>query len=423
MRIRDDHLWRAKAKTGQEEGDTVDEVLRGSGITIPIWQLYQHFWLIICLFFPLASLISKPHTWLHSAVAGTALLFFALGYTRVMWPHPVIQGARSRGRSLLSLLLLVALSLQVTIFSIIDDPAWLWSFLGVSAMAGVMLPMRRAGIVVVLLTLVPLLITIFTHGGIEGINWWWLIALMLLVRGLGLDMIGVFRMGYAIRELHTARKALARMKVEEERLRLARDLHDLLGQTLSVITLKSELARNLITEDPARCAQELAEIEQVGRMTLREVRKTVAGYRQPRLASELDGARQLLEAAGIEHSIEKPPGELPQPLDAVLAWAVREGITNIIRHSRARYCLLRFAQDQGWIEVEMLNDREETETTDPQRFEQGSGLPGLRERVRKLGGTMEAGPFLLEGKPHFRLHICLLIQSSMEVEAMQEEQA
>jgi two-component system sensor histidine kinase DesK len=318
------------------------------------------------------------------------------------------------------LLLLVVLGLQVTVFSLLDDPAWLWSLLGVSAMAGVLLPMRRAGVVVVFLTALPLLITIFTHRGVAGIDWWWLIALMLVVRGLGLDMIGVSRLFSALRELHDAQRELARLAVIEERERLSRDLHDLLGQTLSVITLKSELARGLITEDPTRCAQELAEIERVGRMTLREVRRTVAGYRQPRLSSEVDGARELLEAAGIEYSIEQLPGELPQALDAVLAWTVREGITNVIRHSRARHCLLRFTREQGWIGAEILNDREGTEDTGTQRISQGSGLPGLRERVSRLGGTMEAGPFLLSGKPHFRLRVELPMQPQVEVTTLQE---
>ncbi|GHO67848.1 two-component sensor histidine kinase [Ktedonobacter sp. SOSP1-52] len=397
--------------------------MRESGVTIPIWRLYQHFWLLICLSFPLISLVRKPDAWLRLAVGGTALLFFAISYTWIMWPHPTSRGVQTRGRSHLSVLLLVTLGLQVTVFSHLDDPAWLWPFLGVSAMAGVVLPMRRAGVVVVLLTLLPLLITIFTHRDVAEINWWWLIALMLLVRGLGLDMIGVSRLGSALRELHTARRALARLKVEEERLRLARDLHDLLGQRLSMITLKSELARGLITEDPARCAQELAEIEQVGRMTLREVRKTVAGYRQPRLVSELDGAQQLLEAAGIEYSVEQLHGELPQPLDAVLAWTVREGVTNVIRHSRARHCLLRFTRVQGWIGVEMLNDREGTADADTQRIGQGSGLLGLRERVSRLGGTMEAGPLLLEGEPHFRLHVELPMQPQVGVTAIPEERS
>jgi two-component system sensor histidine kinase DesK len=392
--------------------------MRESGITYPLWRLYQHFWLLICLYFPLVSLVSKPDARLRLAVGSTAQLFFAIGYTWIMWPHPASREARTRGRSPGPLLLLVALGLMVGAFSLLDDPAWLWPFLGVSAMAGVLLPMRRAGIVVVCLTALPLFITIFTHRGVAGIDWWWLIALMLLVRGLGLDMIGVSRMGNAIRELHAARQTLARMKVEEERLRVARDLHDLLGQTLSVITLKSELARNLITEDPARCARELSEIEQVGRTTLREVRKTVAGYRQPQLASELDSARQLLEAAGIEHSIEELREELPQPLDAVLAWTVREGITNVIRHSRARRCLLHFVREQERISVEIFNDRYQAEDAAEQHADRGSGLSGLQERVSNLGGSMVAGPLTLSGKSHFRLRVELPTQPNV----LQEEE-
>jgi two-component system, NarL family, sensor histidine kinase DesK len=395
--------------------------MRESGVTIPLWRLYQLFWLIICLYFPLASLVSKPDSWLRPALGCTALFVFAISYSWIMWPHPASREAQTRGQSSLSLLLLVMLGLLVTTFSLLYGLAWLWPFLGVSAMVGVVLPMRPAGLVVVLLTAFPLLITLFTHRGAAGVDWWWLIALMLLVRGLGLDMIGMSRLGSALRELHTARRTLAHLKVEEERLRLARDLHDLLGQTLSVITLKTELARSLITEDPARCAQELTEIEQVGRMTLREVRKTVAGYRQPRLASEVDGARQLLDAAGIESSIEQLPAELPQPLDAALAWTVREGVTNIIRHSRARRCLLRFTQDQGGIGVELLNDQAGAAMVGTLGWSQGNGLLGLRERVSGLGGTMEAGPLLLSGKPHFRLRVALPMRPQVEVTAMSEE--
>ncbi len=421
MQTQDEDIRRAKGNTRKARVETNDEVIRESGLTFPIWRLYQHFWLLVCLAFPLISLVSRPGAWLRLVVESLALLFFALSYTWIMWPHPASRRVRTHGQSGLSMLLLVALGLQVTAFSLLDDPAWLWSFLGVSAMAGVLLPMRRAGVVVVCLTALPLLITLFTRRGVAGIDWWWLIALMLLVRGLGLDMIGVSRLGSALRELHAARRVLARMKVEEERLRLARDLHDLLGQTLSVITLKSELARSLITEDPARCARELAEIEQVGRTTLREVRRTVAGYRQPRLASELDGARELLAAAGIDYSMKELPGELPPPLDAALAWTVREGVTNILRHSRARHCRLRFTREQGWIGVEMLNDRPGVADAGAPHLGQGSGLPGLQERIGELGGTVEAGPLLLEGEAYFRLRVELPLRSHVEAPVFQEE--
>jgi two-component system sensor histidine kinase DesK len=399
---------------------SADDVIAQSGVTFHLWRLYQHFWLL-CLLFPLVSLIRTQLVPWRLVLGLFSLLFFAASYTWIMWPHPVNHRVQARSRSRLSSLLFVLLSLLITLLSFLDGPAWLWLFIGVSAIAGVLFPMRAAGVVVVLLTLLPLAITISTHGGAAGIDWWWLIALMLLVRGLGLDMIGVVRMGSAIRDLHAARRELARLAVIEERERLSRDLHDLLGQTLSVITLKSELARGLITEEPTRSAQELAEIEQVSRKTLREVRKTVAGYRQPQLSHELDGARQLLEAAGIEYSIEPLNEELPQPLDTILAWTVREGVTNVIRHSRARHCLLRLRREQGMIGVEVLNEREWREDTPEQGTDQGSGLLGLRERVSVLGGTMEAGPFILSGKLHFRLRVELPIPPQVAVTVLQEE--
>ena len=399
--------------------EPVDEVIASSGVTFHLWRLYQHFWLV-CLFFPLASLVREPDAWFRLALGLFALLFFATSYTWIMWPHPVRQGARVRARSRLSFLLLGILSLQVTMFSLVDGPAWLWLFIGVSAIAGMLLPMRTAGAAVVLFTLLPLFITISTHGGVVAIDWWWLIALMLVVRGLGLDMIGIARMGSAIQELHAARRELARLKVEEERLRLARDLHDLLGQTFSMITLKSELARHLIKENPEHCEQELSEIERVARQTLREVREAVAGYRQPLLSTELDAARQLLEAAGIDYQITPIDEALPPATDAVLAWTVREGVTNVIRHSHARQCRIHLTQRDGTVEAEVLNDggqREPAEST----ARPGLGLAGLQERVSALGGQMEVGPLTGLRKEYFRVRVELPIKLDADAPVMQEE--
>jgi len=397
-----------------------EEVIASSGITFHLWRLYQHAWLV-CLFFPFVSLVREPLSLWHLISGLLALLFFAASYTWLMWPHPASQGAQARARSRFSLLLFVALSLQVALFSLVDGPAWIWLFIGVSAIAGVLLPMRSAFVAVVLFTLLPLFITISTHGGIARIDWWWLIALMLLVRGLGLDMIGMARMGSAIRELHTARRELARLKVDEERLRLARDLHDLLGQTLSLITLKSELARDLVREEPQRCAPEISEIERVARKSLREVREAVAGYRQPRLESELEGARQLLEAAGIDYQIEPLKEVLPSTTDAALAWMVREGVTNVIRHSRARHCKITLKEEHGRIYAEVLNDGSQRELVESIPGRTGLGLAGLHERMTALGGHMEAGPLILLGKDHFRIHVELPIQRDMEASAFKEQ--
>lgn len=390
-----------------------EEVIASSGVTFQLWRLYQHAWLV-CLIFPLIALFREPISLGHLILGLLALIGFAAGYTWLMWPHPVSQEVRTWARARFSFVLFGTLGVLALVFSLTNGPAWLWLFIGVSAIAGILLPMRSAFAVIVLLTLFPLVLTLTMYGGITGVDWWWLIAFLLLVRGIGLDMIGVARMGSAIRELHTARRELVRLAVIEERLRLSRDLHDLLGQTLSVITLKSELARGLIQEEPERCAQELAEIEYVSRQMLREVRKTVAGYRQPTLANELDGARQLLEAARVEHVVEQTIGDLPPALDAILAWTIREGVTNVIRHGRARQCLIQVVRNQGMAEAMILNDEERQEDQQGKRASQGSGLSGLRERVAALGGTVEAGSLDVSGKKHFRLWVAIPLQNCIE---------
>ena len=236
------------------------------------------------------------------------------------------------------------------------------------------------------------------------------------------DRLGIVHLSRAIRELHTTRKELARLKVEEERQRLSRDLHDLLGQTLSMITLKSELARLLIGEDQERCAHELSEIERVARKSLRDVREAVAGYRQPRLESELEGARQLLEAAGIEVQIEALGKALTPTVDIALGWTVRESVTNVIRHSRAQHCLIRLTQENGTVRGEVLNDggqRERVEST----TRRGLGLAGLQERVSALGGQMEAGPCMLAGKASFRVRVELPLSPERDTQNVEEVQS
>jgi two-component system sensor histidine kinase DesK len=188
---------------------------------------------------------------------------------------------------------------------------------------------------------------------------------------------------------------------------MARDLHDLLGHNLSLITLKSELAGRLIETAPARAVAEIQEVERVARQTLREVREAVAGYRQPALHSELDGARQLLDAAGIACTLEHTIEALPPATDAVLAWAVREAVTNVVRHSHARRCNIRVTGADGMVQAEVINDgyRDSGQEGEGVRRRTGSGLTGLAERVTAHGGHLEAGPLLAEGTQSFRLWV------------------
>jgi two-component system sensor histidine kinase DesK len=195
-------------------------------------------------------------------------------------------------------------------------------------------------------------------------------------------------------QLRTAREEITRLAVTTERLRIARDLHDLLGHNLSLITLKSELAGRLIGVAPERAAAEIGDIEHVARTTLQEVREAVASYRQPTLSSELQAAQEILDAAGIAYRYygnESMIDALPSNIEAVLSWTVREGVTNVIRHSRAHQCTIRVTRDAHEIGIEVIDDGAGVSSIKSSE-NQGNGLRGLAERVETLGGRCEASP-------------------------------
>jgi two-component system, NarL family, sensor histidine kinase DesK len=217
--------------------------------------------------------------------------------------------------------------------------------------------------------------------------------------GVGLLMVLIRDLRRRNIELTCARAELARLAVAAERERFGRDLHDLLGHSLSVIALKAELAGRLVEVDPARSAREVADIETVARAALTEVRDAVGGYRRPTLEGELDGARMALSAAGIECEILREGVVPDQETEAVLAWAVREGATNVVRHSTADHCVLRVAAEGDLAVVEVVDDGCPAAVAvgapgaaDATATRGGHGLSGLRERVAALHGTMAAGP-------------------------------
>jgi signal transduction histidine kinase len=188
--------------------------------------------------------------------------------------------------------------------------------------------------------------------------------------------------------------------VDGERLRLARDLHDLLGHSLSLITIKSQLARRLLpAEEASSAAKEIAEIERVARESLQDVRHAVDGYRQPDLRSALAGARDALAAAGIASNVDASAGPFPAEIESTLAWAIREGVTNVIRHSHASSCSIRVLRDGREARVEITDNGAAAAQPTP-----GSGLRGLQERAAARGGRVDATP-LPEGG--FRVRVSL----------------
>lgn len=197
-----------------------------------------------------------------------------------------------------------------------------------------------------------------------------------------------------VNKLRETRAELARMAVADERLRIARDLHDLLGHSLSLITLKAELAGRLLDADPERAAREIADLERVARRSLGEVRAAVTSYRQPRLAAEIAAARHMLAAAGMESRVHAPASiELPPATDALLAWTVREGATNVVRHSGARTVTITVSITPDEVSAEIADDGVGPGWDADRRAgeHQGSGLSGLTERARAAGAEISSG--------------------------------
>ncbi len=188
-------------------------------------------------------------------------------------------------------------------------------------------------------------------------------------------------------ELAEARTTLANMAAENERNRIARDLHDLLGHSLTTITLKAGLARRLSEHDPKRAAQEIEAVEDLSRQALSEVRAAVSSYRDVTLAAELARGRELLRASGVTADLPTASDVVDVAHQELFAWVVREGLTNVARHAQATRCSVRLSAS----EIEICDDGDGAPAAD------GNGLTGLKERVGAAGGTVEAGPLRPRG--------------------------
>lgn len=194
-------------------------------------------------------------------------------------------------------------------------------------------------------------------------------------------------------ELDDARDVQARLAVAEERLRFGRDLHDVLGRNLAVIALKAELAAQLAGRGRPEAADQMTEVQRIAQESQREVREVVRGYREADLRAELEGARGVLAAAGIDCAVGRPTADiaaLSPRVQSALGWVVREATTNILRHGDARHCTITVDTTARWVRLTVENDG--AAPARPHRGAPGSGLAGLRERLQAVGGTLEAGP-------------------------------
>ena len=348
---------------------------RRAGSWLPAWRVIGG----IFVAYPVIRIIAAPPEPIVAVLVLSTTAIFALLIGLLARRGPLDERRASPVLAALNLAIIVLATATVVRA---PDEGWVALFYYGSTAASLLLPERRA---VAIIAAAGVMCAVSLAGVDDPAD--------AFIQGLSVSVIGitVFAMAALRRTnatLVATRQELAILAVADERHRIARDLHDLLGHSLSLIAIKSELAGRLLPGDPERARSEIADIEQVARDSLASVRETLGGYRQPTLERELANARVVLDAAGIEPTIDHRVGELPEPEDTVLAWVLREAVTNVVRHSSARHGMIRTVRTGATAELEVVDDGSGVATP---AAADGSGLAGLRERLERIGGQLDAG--------------------------------
>jgi two-component system sensor histidine kinase DesK len=352
-------------------GITEGHITEGHRLGVSRFRLFASVFLIYLLY-SVIDLADQSAT--GRVVGGVGLVAFVALY---LGPLPMVAFL---GRKDLRLPVLLGMVAIVAIYLPVAGAGGLvlLTYLGIS------LVIATPAVVSIPLVLAMAAFALFVP---EHVGWWdtpglqWGIAAPLLLTSIA--MLAVRRGTRATTELYQAREEIAQLATEQERLRIARDLHDLLGHALTTVTVKAELAARLVDRDPERARAEMTDVAALTRQGLADVRAALAGYREVSLVTELANAGEVLRAAGITAELPATTEIVPAELRELFGWAVREGITNAVRHSRAQH--LRVALEGRAIEV--VDDGLGTGSSEP-----GSGLRGLTERAAALGGRVTSGP-------------------------------
>ncbi|KUM92411.1 histidine kinase [Streptomyces cellostaticus] len=341
--------------------------------------LWIGVWLVF-LSSPIHDLVNGDHTTGATVAGSLGLAAFVAAYLSLVFRN---MGRPFSARIVVTLIAVLGILAPVLAYTL--GSAWLGLFIYLSVACGATLPLRAAYGAIPASAVTMYLVGLHSDEQ-EARN------LLLLTLLIGFAMTGVGQLVRTTIELRKARATVAQLAANEERLRLARDLHDLLGHSLSLITLKSELAGRMLPDHPDKAAQQVADIEQVSRQALVDVREAVTGYRRPRLAEELAGTQVALTAAGVAAEVPAEPdlAGIPEEAESALAWALREAVTNVVRHSGADKCVVQLLRRQTLdgpvLELSVEDNGSGGSGTGP-----GNGLTGLTERLEKADGTLEAG--------------------------------
>jgi two-component system sensor histidine kinase DesK len=279
------------------------------------------------------------------------------------------------------------------------DPYRLASILGMTALAAMLIPFNDGAVgfliyaaaaggfhpnlrrVSLLVGLDVLVLGFYVYRLNLPIGFWGTMLLLVLIVGFCNHYIALKHCaGEKLRVAHEEMEHLAKVA---ERERIARDLHDLLGHTLSLITLKAELARKLVDRDPQRAKREMQDVEQTSRAALADVRVAISGFRSDGIGAELARARAALETAGITVDCEASAVPLNPAQETVLALAIREAVTNVVRHAEAKRCSVRLHRDKDVCTLEISDNGCGASGAE------GNGLRGMRERLEAIGGSLQ----------------------------------
>ena len=350
-------------------------------------RMVKSLWIAIWLVYlnaPVSDLLNGGHS------TGVEILGW-IGLVAFVGWYMVLVFRTGRGETNAVVLgSLAVLAAQSTVLSLTLGSDWLVLFVYVSIASGAALDLRLARWTIPAASALLTAVALAVPDGPSSLEE------LLIPTFLGaFAMTGVLELVRTTIALREARTTVAQLAANEERLRLARDLHDLLGHSLSLITLKSELAGRMLPDHPDKAAREVADIERVSRQALVDVREAVTGYRRPRLAGELAGTKVALTAAGVDTDLPPEPDltGVPEESESALAWALREAVTNVVRHSGARRCLVALAHRQTLDGPVLELSVEDDGSGGPGRSggDPGNGLTGLAERLEKAGGSLEAG--------------------------------
>jgi two-component system sensor histidine kinase DesK len=344
--------------------------------------------------------IARPGRWLLVGLVGLVALLLPAAVDAVGGDHRVpaavalvgvagssaaavlvnVRGHRARRWVVpASLALLSTLAVATSVG--LGEPWWnVWILLAAVACGAAP---GRWGLVVLVAVPVAGSLTLTATGAAPG-DVWSLAFTTFLAGAINLVLV---RLLVTIAALHQAQGELARTAVIHERERFSRDLHDLLGHTLSLVVVKAEAVRRLSQRDPAAAMQHTLDIESIGRQALEEVREAVSGYRRTTLRAEVARAVDALAAAGVTAEVTLPDPPLPVPAEEALAWVVREGVTNVVRHSGARSSRLVVTSSDGTARLELTDDGVGAAVQDGSR---SNGLSGLGQRLAAVGGALDA---------------------------------